>query len=241
MLQPIARGLSGIALAGLALATSACESNPMTIEGHKGVPLAQLDLGGPPPEEITLLGPDTVHIVQGDTLAIRAEGPARDALRFVRSKGKLGIGRDNGQSAGTATIDVTVPAAQRLILAGSGTITADRLRGDDVRVTIAGSGKVDAGRIDASALKVDVLGSGALTGAGKADALKLAVAGSGAARMPGLAVGRGDIDMTGTGTASFASDGRVTATIIGSGEVRVHGRATCTTRATGSGRLICAP
>ncbi|MEO0031401.1 MAG: hypothetical protein RIS94_1159 [Pseudomonadota bacterium] len=241
MIQPLVRTLSSVALVALALSASACESSPMSIDGHRGVPLADLDLGGTAPEEITLLGPDTIHIVQGDRLAIRTEGDARDSLRFVRSDGKLGVGRANGQETGTATIEVTVPAARRLVLAGSGAMTIDALGGDAVGVTIAGSGRVDAAHVEAGNLKVDVLGSGTLKAAGKVDGLKLTVAGSGAAQMPGLAVGHADVNVAGSGNAGFASDGQVKASIMGSGEVHVTGRATCKVNAMGSGRLVCQP
>lgn len=243
MIKDIARTLAGIAVIGIALATTACESNPMSIDGHKGVPLADLDLSGPAPEEITLLGPDTVRIVAGDHLAITVEGdPALTShLRFVRSDGKLGIGRENGSYDGTATVNLTVPAPRRLILAGSGIMQADSLKGDKVGVTIAGSGTVDAAAIEAGDLKVEVLGSGALNAAGRAQALKLTVAGSGSAAMPGLHAASGEVDLAGSGNASFASDGPVKATIMGSGEVRVKGRASCTVSAMGSGRLICEP
>ncbi|MDF8333016.1 head GIN domain-containing protein [Novosphingobium cyanobacteriorum] len=243
MIKDIARTLAGVTLMGIALATAGCEATPMSIDGHKGVPLSQLDMGGTPPDEITLLGPDTVRIVPGDVLAITVEGDPllKEHLRFVRHEGKLGIGRDGGTWAGTATINVTVPAARRLILAGSGTIQADVLKGDDVGVTIAGSGDVNAAQVEAKDLKVEVLGSGTLKAAGRTDALKLTLAGSGDALMPGLAVGDAKVDVAGSGSANFASDGNVKASIMGSGEVRVKGRATCKVSAMGSGKLVCEP
>ena len=49
------------------------------------------------------------------------------------------------------------------------------------------------------------------------------------------------VSIAGSGDGAFASDGRVNASIVGSGEVRVIGRATCKVSSVGSGRLVCQP
>ena len=114
MIRHIARSLSGIALVALTFAISACESNPMGMDGQQGVPLTDLDLGGTPPDEIALLGPDTVRVVHGSALSVvvDADLDLRDHLRFVRKNGKLGIGRQNGFQEGVATITVTTQNCQ---------------------------------------------------------------------------------------------------------------------------------
>jgi hypothetical protein len=212
----------------------------------KGVPLAQLDLTAKAPEEITLLGPDTVRVVQGDKLAIKVDGQqdTKDRLRFVLKDGKLAIGRDGWKMGGSddlATIEVTVPAARRLVMAGSGTMHADALRGDAASVSIAGSGNIDVPAIDAQELKVEVIGSGDFKAAGKAKSLRISIAGSGSANMEGLSVDEAKVEIAGSGGARFASDGQVKADIMGSGGVRVKGRAQCKVNAMGSGTLTCEP
>ena len=69
--------------------------------------------------------------------------------------------------------------------------------------------------------------------------LKSAIAGSGNADLAGLKVEKADITVAGSGNAAFESDGEVKASIMGSGEVRVKGRARCTVSSMGSGRLVC--
>ncbi|WP_245647517.1 head GIN domain-containing protein [Novosphingobium lentum] len=244
MFKDLARAVAGIAVMGLAVATSGCDNVNFDMDGHKGVPLAELDLSGKAPGEVTLLGPDHLQITRGDTLAITVDGDqaAKDHLRFVLDDGKLGIGRDGWKNGtGIATIHVTMPAPSRLVMAGSGTITADALAGAETRVTIAGSGTVDAPSIETDELKVDVAGSGRLRAGGHAKTLKVTMAGSGAAELIGLTVGSAKVDVAGSGNTSFASDGDVSANIMGSGEVRVRGRAKCTVQSMGSGKLVCEP
>lgn len=246
MITNIARTLAGIAVAAVALSLAACDGATLEVGGMKGVPLSELDLSAKAPEEITLLGPDTVRIVQGEKLTITVEGEqdAQDRLRFVLKDGKLAIGREGWKLGGNddlATIRITVPAARRLVMAGSGTMVADALRGDSASVSIAGSGDIDVPAVEAQDLKVEVIGSGDLKAGGKAKSLTLAIAGSGSADMPGLSVEQAKVDVAGSGDARFASDGQVTANIMGSGKVRVKGRAQCKVTSMGSGSLICEP
>jgi hypothetical protein len=246
MIKDIARTLAGIAAAALALSLSACEGATFEMEGMKGMRLAELDLTAKAPEEITLLGPDTVHVVQGDKLTIKVDGnqEAKDRMRFVLKDGKLAIGREGWKIGGAddlANIEVTVPAVRRLVMAGSGTMRADVLRGDTASVSIAGSGDIEVPTVDTQELKVEVVGSGDIKASGKAKSLKISIAGSGNADLAGLSAEKANVDVAGSGDTSFASDGQVSANIMGSGTVRVKGRAQCKVTTMGSGSLVCEP
>lgn len=246
MIKDIARTLGGIAVAAVALSLTACDGATLEVGGMKGVPLSELDLSAKPPEEITLLGPDNVHVIQGDKLAITVSGQqdAKDRLRFVLKDGKLAIGREGWKIGGSddlATVEVTVPAARRLVMAGSGTMRADTLRGEAASVSIAGSGDIEVPAIDTQQLKVEVVGSGDLKAGGKAKSLKISIAGSGSADLSALSAEDAKVEIAGSGDAKFASDGQVKADIMGSGSVTVKGRAQCKVNAMGSGTLTCEP
>jgi hypothetical protein len=227
------------------LALAGCDQTTMSIDGHTGVPLAQLELAGRTASEVTLLGPDKVHIVQGDKLSIHVDGDpgAVAALRFVLNDGKLGIGRKSGLGTinGTATVTIADPAIDHLILAGSGTISSERLNGAAVGVTIGGSGEVIAPQITAGQMDVELLGSGSFTGGGHADKLALTLAGTGTADMARLKADQAVIDLAGTGTGNLSSDGRVTGSVVGTGTVTIHGKAHCDVSVTGTGNVICKP
>lgn len=227
------------------LTLAGCDYPRVSIDGHTGVPLAQINPAGTSVHDITVLGPDTVDVVHGQNLTIRVEGDARavSALRFVLADGKLGIGRqpDAVVGNGLATITITAPAIDHLTMAGSGTISSDGLNGPDVGVTIGGAGKVMAAGVTAGQLAVEVLGSGAFIGSGHADKLTLTLAGSGHVDLARLKLGRADIDLAGSGTGDLASDGPVSGSVVGSGTITVHGRAQCTVSVTGPGRVSCRP
>lgn len=214
------------------------------MECETGKPLGELDLESAKVRHVAVLGPDDVEITKGDALTITVEGTegVADWLRFKIEEGKLSIMRAGGtRQSGTAKVKITMPKVRKLSLAGSGSIVCDGLAGEKAKISIAGSGSVSCGNIEVEQLKVQMMGSGSITGTGKATRLALKVAGSGHVGLNGLSVESAKISMAGSGNASFASDGEVDASMAGSGHVTVKGRAKCTVKGMGSGRLVCEP
>ncbi|HVR90035.1 MAG TPA: head GIN domain-containing protein [Novosphingobium sp.] len=240
-----ARVLAPVAAMALATALSACDGAHFSINGEDGKKLSELDMSGTAPTELVLAGPDAVNVTQGDKLAITVDGDEELAkqMRFTLKDGALGIMRKDGKwggDDGRVTVNVTMPALRELTLAGSGKITAAALT-KDAQITIAGSGEVDTPTVAADSLKIDVAGSGSYRAGGTVRELKLTVAGSGNAEMPTLKVDSAKLTIAGSGSARFASDGNVSADIMGSGSIYVTGRATCKVSSMGSGKLVCEP
>lgn len=240
------RPASFLAFAALGtLALSGCDNAVVSIDGHSGVPLSRLIISGSNISEVTLLGPDTVHVVHGNAPDIHVAGDPRAAatLRFVLTDGKLGIGRrpDAEVGNGVAIVTITTPAVDHLIMAGSGAISSDRLSGAAVGVTIGGSGQIDVADIAAKQLNAEVLGTGTFTGSGHADKLALSIAGAGNADLARLKVDVAEVDLAGTGNGTLASDGKVTGSVVGTGVITVHGKAQCNVSVTGTGKVTCQP
>jgi hypothetical protein len=228
-----------LAIAG---SLSGCDNANINVNGEEGKRLADLDLSGEAPSEVSLLGPDTVDIRDGEKLAIRVEGSdeAKARMRFVLKDGSLGILRRKGDWSDSqlATVIVTMPAPAKLNLAGSGTMTAASVS-DHPHVNVAGSGTLNLACVYATEMEVNVAGSGSLKAAGTADKLELNLLGSGSADLAALKAGSAEVTVAGSGNATFASDGEVKANIMGSGDVTVKGRARCKVHTIGSGSLVC--
>lgn len=207
-----------------------------------GLPLAELDLSGEAPEEVALIGPDTVSITEGSQFTVTVEGDAAvaDRLRFKLEDGTLGIMRENGEwsDRSVATVHITMPAPRKLAVAGSGKLTSASLA-SDAEVSIAGSGTLETPAVDTTSLEVSIAGSGTYVAAGRTGELELSIAGSGSGRMEGLKADSAEISIAGSGDAIFASDGEVEANIMGSGVVTVRGSARCKVNSVGSGSLVC--
>lgn len=243
MIGKLFKGLAPVFAMAAAAGVSGCDGN-ISINNDKGVPLAELDMAGKAPTELVLAGPDTVILTEGATLDIDVSGDpeAVEALRFTLDDTTLGIMRKKGdwKGKGKATVRVTMPPLEKLVVAGSGTVEAPRMAGA-TEVTIAGSGTAHTAQVDSERLEVTIAGSGTYEAAGAAKSLDLTIAGSGSARMAGLKVDEADVTIAGSGDADFASDGTVEASVMGSGDVRVAGTAKCTIKSMGSGTLRCTP
>ena len=204
-------------------------------EARDGVPLEELDLTGPPPREVTLRGPARVELGEGEVFRIDVQAGAEDdEVRFSLDDDRLGIaggGRDT-------VVNVTLPAAAKLSVAGSGRMTAERLASDG-EIAIAGSGRLEVANVGGGRLKVHVAGSGRLAIDGKADTLELSIAGSGSCDGEGLLVEKAAVHIAGSGDAIFACSSEVDAHLMGSGNVIVRGSARCSVHSVGSGSLTC--
>lgn len=227
--------------AALGLAVAGCNMN-IDIGDTDGVPLAELDMSGTAPTEIVLAGPDNVIVTDGDVLDIAVEGDVEvvERLRFSNEDGTLAISRENGdwKDGGNATVRVTMPSPDTIVIAGSGTLEAQSVA-SEAEVTIAGSGKAKTTISSAKRHQVTVAGSGSYEAEGTTERLELTIAGSGGANMADLKADKAEITIAGSGNAAFASDGTVEASIVGSGDVNVTGSATCTVSSVGSGTVKC--
>ena len=244
MLNVFFRKLLPVAALGLGLVTAGCDGMDIQVGDNKGVPLAELDMTGAAPTGVVLAGPDTLVVMEGETLDIDVEGDrsAIDALRFNIEDGTLGIMRkkNSWKDGGTATIRVTMPKPEEVVIAGSGTATLPGMA-SKAEVTIGGSGTIDVGTLSGESLEITIGGSGTVKAKGTVKSLTMTVGGSGKAEMADLKVDKAEINVGGSGDAQFASDGEVEANIAGSGDIVVTGSAKCKIEAFGSGTLTCKP
>ena len=238
------RAFVPFAAIALDAALSGCDGSNIKINGEEGQKLADLDMTGPAPDELVLLGPDEVKVTEGAKLAITVEGDteATEQLRFTLKDGTLAILRkDMKWSKGngkTVVVNVTMPPPREIVMAGSGKISSAALA-SKATIMVGGSGSVETPNVTGESLDVNLAGSGLYRAAGNVQKLKLLIAGSGSAELDALKADKAKITIAGSGEARFASDGEVNAEIMGSGEVTVRGRARCKVSAVGSGRLIC--
>ncbi len=242
MTHPSFQRLAPAALLALGITLAGCDGTDIEINGQKGVPLAEVEIAGPPPSEIILSSGDTVIVTEGNTFAIKVEGADTDSLRFVRDKEVIGVTREKGWNGeSSAVIRVTMPAPKEIVIAGSGTVKTPALA-STAEINIGGSGNVEFGKVAAEKLGINIGGSGTvLGGAGTAKSLDIVIGGSGKIVMPQLKADKAEVTIGGSGDVTFASDGSVEANIGGAGDVNVTGSAKCTLQSFGSGALNCSP
>jgi hypothetical protein len=98
---------------------------------------------------------------------------------------------------------------------------------------------VDLGHIERQSLNVTVASSGSLTAEGKVDRLMVTVMGSGHANLGKLAARSVSVMVMGSGGATVAPSEKLSANIMGSGDVRLTSHPASIERSImGSGRVI---
>jgi hypothetical protein len=167
-----------------------------------------------------------------DRMDIRVDG---STLRIGMKKGGWGVHWDSGK----IKVAVTVPMLRSVDLAGSGSLTVDRIKVPEFSASISGSGEASLPALDADKVKLSIAGSGEFDAAGRCGDAHVNISGSGDVRIGKLQctnlhasiAGSGDLDAFATATASIS--------VAGSGDVRVRGGAKCSTSKAGSGTVTC--
>ena len=122
----------------------------------QGVPLEELDLTGPAPDNVALLGPAQVVLSEGEVFRVDVEPAyAGEPVLFSLKEGRLGIAGGVSETV----VRIALPAPRKLTLAGSGRMTAARLAADGM-VSIAGSGRLEVAEAEGGRIRVSSAGSG---------------------------------------------------------------------------------
>ena len=195
---------------------------------------------------IDLRGSDDVDVRVGTGFSVRAEGPASDLdrLRIAKDGSTLTVGRVNGNGmnwgkSGKVTVYVTLPRLAGAGVAGSGTMSVDRVEGGRFSASVAGSGSLAIAAMTVDDAAFSIAGSGDAKVAGATRALRADVAGSGSLSGAALTATQATVSMAGSGDVRAAVNGPATITMMGSGDVDLGRNAICSVTKMGSGSVRC--
>ena len=206
-----------------------------TVRSYAADGFSRIDLGGG----------DDVDVRAGTAFSVRAEGPADalDRLRIAKDGQTLEIGRKrNTWSFGShprVKVYVTLPRLAEASIAGSGTMTVDRIEGGGFVADIAGSGDLNIATLATDALEVSIAGSGSVRAGGAVERLEANIAGSGSLDAAGLRATRATVSVAGSGSARAAVSGQAKVEMMGSGNVDLGAAASCQVSKMGSGSVRC--
>jgi hypothetical protein len=187
-------------------------------------------------------GPFVVTVTTGRGTSGRLSGDTR-ALDHVRVdvEGGTAVIRatDDANDAKPAQVRLVTRALTRASLAGSGTLTIDRISGNDARVTLDGSGEVSVAAVAADGLTAIVAGPGKLTLAGSAKNGSLETRGSGTLDAARLTIADGKFTLDGSGVLTASASRAANIGVKGTGTTTVYGKAACTVKREGSASVLC--
>jgi len=201
-------------------------------------------------ERLEVGGPYEVTVTTGSTPSVRASGGEKAIERMIVEvkNGTLKIyskkrsGMNFGWSDGVHPVKlaVTVPHLSSAEIAGSGSISVDKMAGDSFNAGVAGSGELRLGQVDVQRLKAGIAGSGDLhAGRGRASAVEYEIAGSGDIEAGGLVADTASVSIAGSGEVTANATGTAQVDIAGSGDVKMSGGAKCTVSKAGPGDVTC--
>lgn len=200
-------------------------------------------------DRIRVSGPFDVHVHVGGSPSARATGPqeAIDRLSVEQQGNQLVIKPLPGGWGGWPTgfhgklvIDVVAPAVSNLVVSGSGNVSVDRAKGDQLDLVLSGSGTLDVAAIDVTSLTTTLTGSGDVTLAGRSRQARTTLTGSGDLKAAGLAVDDATVGLVGSGDLTIGARHTAKGSLAGSGDITIAGPAACAISRSGSGDVHCA-
>jgi hypothetical protein len=196
---------------------------------------------------IDLRGSDDIDVRVGTGFSIRAEGPSDDLdkLRIDKEGSTLNVGRKtrmgmNWGRGNTVKVFVTLPRLAEANIAGSGTMTVDRVEGSEFKGGIAGSGALRLAAVQVEEARFSIAGSGDVSAAGTAKSLNVEIAGHGSVNGGSLRAQTARVEIAGSGNVRAVVNGHAKVNIMGSGDVDLGPNARCSVSKMGSGKVRCA-
>ncbi len=199
-------------------------------------------------DKIEVSGPFAVTLVAGTGASARASGTpeALDQVLIdvqnqtlrIRPK-RLNWGERGRLENGSVRVKVIAPLLRSASLVGSGALTVDRMRAQQVRIYLNGGGSLTVSQVDTDRLFADLAGAGRLALGGRAAIAKFSSGGSGQIEAGGLRVTELDLRAGGSGSTAIMATRTATVLNLGAGDVTISGKPACTVNATGAGRVEC--
>lgn len=242
MRRAILLGMAAAAAASTGCARDRGESaGPATTRNFQVAGFDRIEVGGP--YEVT--------VTTGSAPSVRADGGERAIERMIvevkggtlriytRKRSGMNFGWSGGRHP--VKLAVTVPRLAAAEIAGSGSISVDKVAGDSFDAGVAGSGELRLGQVDVKRLKAGIAGSGGINaGQGRAATADYEIAGSGDIEAGALVAETASVSIAGSGEVTANATGTARVDIAGSGDVRLTGGAKCTVSKAGSGNVHCA-
>jgi hypothetical protein len=238
--------LATAAILAVTAATPACSQSR---DGNGGASVSRnYPVGGF--SQIEVAGPYDVDVRTGSNPSVSAQGSEKLLERtvvevkgdklIIRAKRQKGWFRMGWSSKGNARFVVTVPELGGAMIAGSGDIRVDRVKGQSFDGTIAGSGGLNLGAVEVGTLRLSIAGSGdARTGSGRAQNAEYDIAGSGGVEAGAVTAEALKVSIAGSGNVRANATRTADVDIVGSGDVVVTGGAKCNVSKAGSGDVRC--
>jgi len=188
--------------------------------------------------EVTTRAPVSAVAIGSNDALDRVTIETRDGRLLIGERRYAGD-EQSDKPRGPVTIRINAANLESASMVGGGSLTIDRLGGDNVNVWLRGPGRLTVGKLTADRLSIALIGNGTMTLAGVAKSMQATLSGAGALDAGALVADELTADSEGTGDQTFRAVKRAAVTARGVGKTVVLGKPACTVRNIGSGSVEC--
>jgi hypothetical protein len=227
-------------------ALSACgqsraeDAGPKVSRNYQVGNFQQIEIAGPYDVSVRTGANPSVFARGGDKLLERTVVEVQGDKLVIRPQEHHGLFNFGFGSNGKADFVVTVPQLRGAVLAGSGDLKVDAVRGDRFETTLAGAGDLGVGSVDVQSFKLSLAGAGdAKVGGGQAQTAEYKVVGAGTLDAAKVTTQQLKVSIAGSGDVKARATGAADVSIMGAGDVEVSGGAKCTVHKAGAGDVRC--
>ncbi|MGZ5183131.1 MAG: head GIN domain-containing protein [Ramlibacter sp.] len=217
------------------------------VQGNGNIKRQARELGHFDGLAFSLPGQLEIRSGNNEGITIETDENLLPLIETVVEDGTLKIRNKNKVNIRTRNLKIVVQAREldRLALAGSGSIDADRVSGSRVKFDVGGSGGIKVRKAEAQSINVNLGGSGDLkVDEGSARSLSASIGGSGKIDMARVRLETASVTVAGSGDATLWVRDSLSMTVAGSGDVNYYGDPQVSKSVVGSGnarRLGAAP
>jgi hypothetical protein len=252
---PVRRRLASLLLASATLAAlaagtlapaSLAQASPLSwlhgerLQGSGNITRQNRELGHFTALATSLGGNVEVRIGNTESISIETDDNLQSQIETAIENGTLRIRplkKEMQLEPHTLKIVLQAKTVERIAVGGSGSVDADRLRGQKLVFDIGGSGSISARNLESQAVAVSLGGSGNLKASGNTEQLQVSIGGSGRVQAGQLAARDAVISIGGSGQATVWAKQTLNLSVAGSGDIAYYGDPQVTKSIMGSGSV----
>jgi len=181
-----------------------------------------------------------IRLGNSESVTVEADDNVLPLIETVVENGTLRIRPlKKDQRLDTRNVKVLVQARslERVSMAGSGTVNAERLQGEKLQFDVGGSGSINVAKLSSEAVTISIGGSGTMKAGGNTERLQVSIGGSGSVQVGQLAARDAVVSIGGSGQATVYAQKSLSLSVAGSGTIGYYGDPQVSKSVQGSGSV----
>jgi len=231
----------------LSAATLAAHAGPLSwlsgaehVQGNGKIVKQNREVGHFNALSIGVSGDVDIRLGNSEGVTVETDDNIQSAIETVVENGTLRIrALRNNIKLDTRTMKIVVQARtlDKLSIGGSGNVTADKLRGENLTIDVGGSGSINVGQLESESVAIALGGSGSLKAAGNTERLQISIGGSGRVQAGQLQACDAVVSIGGSGQATVWAKKSLNLSVAGSGDINYYGDPQISKSVMGSGTI----